>query len=106
MNRRDARLPLYHCRRAADRTGNGQECDPAKWDSKTGRAAGSKAEARTLNAYLDSTQNKIYELQRQLGDAGETVTVETIRNKFTGKDEKAERWLRSLKTIMKRWKTW
>ena len=67
----------------------GRKCDPEKWDSKIGRAVGTKAEARTLNAYLDSTQNKIYELHRRLSDADETVTAETIRNKFTGKIEKA-----------------
>ena len=67
----------------------GRKCDPEKWDSKIGRAVGTKVEARTLNAYLDSTQNKIYELHRRLSDADETVTAETIRNKFTGKIEKA-----------------
>jgi len=68
----------------------GRKCDPDKWDNKAGRAVGTKADARTLNAHLDSTQYKIYELHRQLSGADETVTAETIRNKFTGKIENAK----------------
>ena len=66
-----------------------RKCDPERWDVKTGRATGTKAEARTLNAYLDSIQNKIYELHRQMSDADLTVTAETLKNRFIGKVEKA-----------------
>jgi hypothetical protein len=31
-----------------------RKCDPERWDVKTGRATGTKVEARTLNAFLDS----------------------------------------------------
>lgn len=30
--------------------------DPGRWDAATGRATGSKADSRTLNAYLDKIQ--------------------------------------------------
>ena len=66
-----------------------RKCDPERWDVKTGRATGTKAEARTLNAYLDSIQNKTYELHRQMSDADLTVTAETLKNRFIGKVEKA-----------------
>ncbi len=66
-----------------------RKCDLERWDVKTGRATGTKAEARTINAYLDSIQNKIYELHRQMSDADLTVTAETLKNCFIGKVEKA-----------------
>ncbi len=66
-----------------------RKCDPERWDAVTGRAIGSKAESRTLNAYLDDIQFKIHELQRRMSDADELITAETIKNRFVGKAEKA-----------------
>jgi site-specific recombinase XerD len=66
-----------------------RKCDPERWDVKTGRATGTKVEARTLNAFLDSIQNKLYESHRQMSDADLTVTAETLKNRFIGKVEKA-----------------
>jgi site-specific recombinase XerD len=54
-----------------------------------GRAIGSKADSRTLNAYLDDIQFKIYELHRKMSEADESITAETLKNRFTGKVEKA-----------------
>jgi site-specific recombinase XerD len=66
-----------------------RKCDPDKWDALTGRATGSKADSRTLNAYLDDIQYKIYELQRRMSEADELITAETVKNRFVGKAEKA-----------------
>jgi len=66
-----------------------RKCDPEKWDAVTGRAIGSKADSRTLNAYLDDIQFKIYELQRRMSEADEAITAETLKNRFIGKAEKA-----------------
>jgi site-specific recombinase XerD len=66
-----------------------RKCDPERWDAVTGRAIGSKAESRTLNAYLDDIQFKIHELQRRMSDTDELITAETIKNRFVGKAEKA-----------------
>src|SRR5215217_8320917 len=66
-----------------------RKCHPERWDAVTGRAIGSKAESRTLNAYLDDTQFKIHELQRRMSDADELITAETVKNRFVGKAEKA-----------------
>lgn len=66
-----------------------RKCDPERWDAVTGRAIGSKADSRTLNAYLDDVQFKIYELQRRMSDADELITAETVKNRFVGKAEKA-----------------
>lgn len=66
-----------------------RKCDPERWDAATGRATGSKADARTLNAYLDGIQFKIHELQRRMSEADETITAETLKSRFIGKEEKA-----------------
>jgi hypothetical protein len=67
----------------------GRKCDPEKWDAVIGRVIGSKADSRTLNAYLNDIQFKIYELHRKMSEADENITAETLKNRFTGKVEKA-----------------
>ncbi len=67
----------------------GRKFDPDRWDAATGRAIGTKADIRTLNAYLDDMQFKIYELQRRMSEGNELFTAETIKNRFSGKAEKA-----------------
>jgi hypothetical protein len=61
-----------------------RKCDPERWDAITGRAIGSKADSRILNSYLDDIQFKIYELQRRMSEADETITAETLKNRFIG----------------------
>lgn len=65
-----------------------RKCDPERWDAVSGRATGSKADSRTLNAYLNDVQFKILELHRKMSEADETITAETIKNRFVGKEEK------------------
>ncbi|MFA6245309.1 MAG: site-specific integrase [Mucilaginibacter sp.] len=66
-----------------------RKCDPARWDAASGRATGSKADSRTLNAFLDDIQFKIFELHRKMSEADDILTVETLKNRFVGKEEKA-----------------
>ncbi|HTN20211.1 MAG TPA: site-specific integrase [Pelobium sp.] len=66
----------------------GRKCDPTKWDSVKGRAIGSKAILKTLNAFLDDVQFKFLELHRRMSEADECITVETLKNRFIGKSEK------------------
>lgn len=66
-----------------------RKCDPERWDAVSGRAIGSKADSRTLNAYLDDIQFRIFELHRKMSEADETITAETLKNRFIGKEEKA-----------------
>jgi hypothetical protein len=80
----------------------GRKYPPERWDVISGRATGSKTDAKALNAYLDDIQFKIYELQRQMSEANELVTAETVKNRFIGKAEKARTILSVLKTITAR----
>jgi len=66
-----------------------RKCDPEHWDPKTGRATGTKADVKSLNAYLEGIQGKIHEFHRRMTEADEMTTAETLKNRFIGKVEKA-----------------
>jgi site-specific recombinase XerD len=67
----------------------GRDLNPdMKWNSAAGRAEKTTPDAKLLNAYLDSIQVKLHEAHRQLLDAGELITAEAIKNKYSGKGEK------------------
>ncbi|MCF8452287.1 MAG: site-specific integrase [Pedobacter sp.] len=66
-----------------------RKCDPNCWDIRMGRATGSKADAKSLNAFLDGIQTKIHEIHRQMTEADLAITAETVKNRFIGKIEKA-----------------
>ena len=66
----------------------GRKCNPERWDPVTGRATGSKAISKTLNAFLDDVQFKFFELHRTMSATDENITVETLKNRFIGKAEK------------------
>jgi site-specific recombinase XerD len=70
-----------------------REFDPARWNRKTGRASGTKEDARALNAYLDALQVKVYEAHRELIDAKEEVTAEKLKIKLQGKEIKKPKML-------------
>ena len=63
--------------------------DPSRWDTHLGRAIGTKADAKALNAYLEGVQGKLHELHRQMTEADANTTAETLKNRFIGKVEKA-----------------
>jgi hypothetical protein len=67
--------------------------DPERWNQKTGRAIGTKEDARSLNAYLETMQVKIYEFHRELVAAGEDVSIQKIKNKLLGKEDQKARML-------------
>lgn len=66
----------------------GRDCNPERWNSHAGRCDGTKEEIRALNTYLDTIQAKMYDAHRKLLDAGSLITVETLKNKFSGKNQK------------------
>lgn len=66
----------------------GRECEPSRWNANAGRASGNKEEIRSFNAYMNDLQTKVYNAHRQLTEADELITAESIRDKFIGKAEK------------------
>jgi hypothetical protein len=63
-------------------------CDPKRWNSHTGRVNGTKEDAKTINAYLDILQSKVYEAHRSLLECNEVISAEGIKNKLTGITER------------------
>ena len=66
----------------------GRESEPGKWNTGAGRISGTKEATRSLNRYLDSLQEKVYEAYRQMVEEGASVTAENLKSKFTGKEER------------------
>lgn len=66
----------------------GRSCTPSRWNARAGRAIGTKEEFKSLNTYLDQLQIKMYDAHAQLMAADETITAESLRNRFQGKVEK------------------
>ncbi len=66
-----------------------RECNPEKWNSKSGRLIGTKEDIKSFNAFLDNLQSKVYEAHRYLSENEKPITAETLKNQFLGKIEKA-----------------
>lgn len=67
--------------------------DPARWNYNACRALGTKEDARTLNAYLDTLQSKVYEAQTRLIANNEEVTVEKLKQIFEGRRVKSKMFI-------------
>lgn len=63
-----------------------REFDPARWDAKLTRAIGTKEDARTLNAYLESMLVKVHEAHREIVAANEILTLGKLKNKLLGRE--------------------
>lgn len=68
---------------------SGRECDPEKWNSKSGRVAGTKEDIKSCNAFLDNLKEKVYEAHRYLSENDKLITAEILKNRMLGKVEKS-----------------
>jgi site-specific recombinase XerD len=59
----------------------------AKWNARTGRATGNKEDSKSLNGFLDTFTNKVYQARKILLDSDTEVTSESIKNILNGKSE-------------------
>lgn len=85
-------LPIYMrisvgCKRTEISTQ--RKWDSARWNTAAGRASGTKEDARTLNAYLDTLQGRVYEAQRQLIADNLPVTIDKLRQRLGGEKRKS-----------------
>ena len=62
---------------------------PNKWNSSSQNVSGNSEEARTLNAYLKTFENQVYEAEHFLIKDKEPITTESLKNKILGVEEKA-----------------
>jgi len=66
----------------------GRQCDPKRWNSKSGRMSGCREDARSVNVYFANLQQKLFDAHSELVRSGETVTAESPKSKFYGRIEK------------------
>lgn len=71
----------------------GRECDPSRWNSHAGRATGTKEDARSLNAFLDTLQAKLSGCHHLLTEAGKEITADNLRDMLTGKKRQRSKML-------------
>ena len=65
-----------------------RKLDVKLWNSKKGRANGTRQEAREINHYLDQVQNQLHGIYQEMKAANQLVTAEAIKNLFTGAEKK------------------
>ena len=61
---------------------------PDKWNSQAQKVSGTTEDVRTVNAYLKTFEQQVYEAQHTLLKDKEQVTTESIKNKLMGVEEK------------------
>jgi site-specific recombinase XerD len=64
----------------------GRQCDPGRWNPNADRCSGTKEDAKSLNAFLDILQTKVYEVRRKLLEKNEVITAEKLKNTLKGTD--------------------
>jgi site-specific recombinase XerD len=67
-------------------TATSLEIDPDKWES--GKMKGTKEDAKSFNAYVDTLKSKLYDCHKELLQSDFSITAEALRNAFTGKGER------------------
>ncbi|WP_029292882.1 site-specific integrase [Chryseobacterium hispalense] len=60
--------------------------DPKKWDNKAHRALGNSIEAKTLNVYLKTLEQQVYDCHYQMLKEEYFVTSEGLKSKLLGTD--------------------
>ena len=60
---------------------------PLKWSSAKQKISGSSEESKSLNFYLKTFEQKVYNTYHGLLKDNEKVTCETLKNKLLGRDE-------------------
>nr|WP_294897148.1 site-specific integrase [uncultured Pedobacter sp.] len=71
----------------------GRDCLPDEWNGSLGRGVGKKERIKTLNAYLDTVQQKIKIAHNELLESGKIITSKSISDHFSGKSEKSRQLL-------------
>ena len=86
---------------------NGERCSfstgklvsPEKWDKVKQQVRGKDEEAKSLNLFLQSVKNKLYEKETELMERGFLVTAELLRDAYFDKVEALKK--KSLLTILR-----
>ena len=63
-----------------------RECDPDRWDPDKGRLSGKTEEVKSINAYLDAVQLKIYDIFQTFISTGVDFDGEKLKARYLGFD--------------------
>ena len=63
---------------------------PAKWNPATQKMTGTHEEARSFNLYLKTLEQQVYDAHRQMMESKVPITVQSLKDKLFGKEEKPE----------------
>src|SRR3954469_21347844 len=58
------------------------------WSKDAGRAKGNSEEARTINYFLDSLRQKVYDYQREIMQNNEPFNLQTFKKRWLGIKER------------------
>lgn len=62
--------------------------EPSKWSTSAGKVKGNSEEARSINQYLDSLKQKVYDYQKSIAQEGKHFTKEMLRLKWYGIEQR------------------
>ena len=62
--------------------------DPAKWNPISQKVNGSTEGARSLNAYLKSLEQQVYDAHHEMVRDKEPVTARSLKNRLMGEGER------------------
>ncbi len=60
--------------------------DPKKWDNKSQKAVGNSQEAKTLNSYLKTLEQQVYDFHYLMLKEEDFITAESLKSKLLGSD--------------------
>ena len=60
--------------------------DPKKWDNKSQKAVGNSQEAKTLNSYLKTLEQQVYDFHYLMLKEEDFITAESLKSKLLGTD--------------------
>ncbi len=70
-----------------------RKCFTKYWNAKAGRAEGKTDYAKSINSYLDTLQQKVFEAKRQLIELDQEVTPTRIKDVMLGKKINQQRYM-------------
>ena len=70
-----------------------RKCFTQAWNAKAGRAEGKTDYAKSINTYLDTLQQKVFEAKRRLIEVDEEVTPAKIKDLMLGRKVQKEKYM-------------
>ena len=58
-----------------------RQVEPSEWSKITGRMKGKSSSAEKINTYLDAIRTRVFDLEREMVFARESITYESFKNK-------------------------